>query len=231
MFGFPFIKKSFRVFTRKTRKTSSSAFYEKHDGFRRRKERRQRRTHQLESEGSGSFLVVVVVVFVVLVFKRSLLLLLLLLLLGLFFRKRAFSLFEKSLSPISPSFLCCSNETQISLSFSLKKQDNAEVHFKVKMGTKFKKVRVRVFRLLFFERRREENWIRDFYQPPLRHSLTFFLFLSRVFIYKQNRSSTRSCSANLSNPGPFDSYSTGKELERTKRRKSWTWKTATRWTS
>ena len=153
LFGFPFRKKSFRVFTRNARNTSSPALYEKHDGFRRRKERRQRRTHQLESEGPGSFLVVVVVAAAVLVFKRSLLLLLLLLLLGLFFRKRAwFSLFEKSLSPISPSFLCCSNETQISLSFSLKKQDNAEVHFKVKMGTKFKKVRVRAFRFILLRK-------------------------------------------------------------------------------
>ena len=72
----------------------------------------------------------------VLVFKRSLLLLL-----GLFFRKRAWFSFLKNRFP-DLSFLRCSNETQISLPFSLKKQDNAEVHFKVKMGTKFKKVRV-----------------------------------------------------------------------------------------
>ena len=84
-----------------------------------------------------------VVAYAVLVFKRALLLLLLLLLLGLFFRKRARFSFLKNRFP-DLSFLRCSNETQISLSFSLKKQDNAEVHFKVKMGTKFKKVRVRV---------------------------------------------------------------------------------------
>jgi len=59
----------------------------------------------------------------------------------LFFRKRAQFSFLKNRFP-DLSFLRCSNETQISLSFSLKKQDNAEVHFKVKMGTKFKKVRV-----------------------------------------------------------------------------------------
>jgi hypothetical protein len=85
----------------------------------------------------------------VLVFKRALLLLLLLLL-GLFFRKRAFSFLKNRFPDLS--FLCCSNETQISLSFSLKKQDNAEVHFKVKMGTKFKKVRVRAFRFILLRK-------------------------------------------------------------------------------
>ena len=137
-----------------------------------------------------------VVAYAVLVFKRALLLLLLLLL-GLFFRKRARFSFLKNRFP-DLSFLRCSNETQISLSFSLKKQDNAEVHFKVKMGTKFKKVRVRVFRLLFFERRREENWMRDFYNRCSRHSLTFFLFLSRAFIFMNKTDLRRVLAAQIS---------------------------------
>merc|ERR1711959_322498 len=53
----------------------------------------------------------------------------------------------------------------------------------------------------------------------------------KVRAQSSRRSSTRSCSANLFNPGRFDSCSTGRELERTSRRKSWTWRTATRWTS
>jgi len=166
----------------------------------------------------------------VLVFKRALLLLLLLLL-GLFFRKRARFSFLKNRFP-DLSFLRCSNETQISLSFSLKKQDNAEVHFKVKMGTKFKKVRVRECRFILLRKTTRRELDERFLQPLLKAlAHVFSLSLSCIHIYEQNRSSTRSCSANLSNPGPFDSYSTGRELERTKRRKSWTWKTATRWTS
>lgn len=95
----------------------------------------------------------------------------------------------KNRPPISSSFLC-SNETNLSLSY-IKKQDNAEVHFKVKMGTKFKKVRVWMFRLLFFERRRGEilssNWIRDFYNRSSgTHDICSFSF-SLVYSYLQTK--------------------------------------------
>ena len=133
----------------------------------------------------------------VLVFKRALLLLLLLLL-GLFFRKRARFSFLKNRFP-DLSFLRCSNETQISLSFSLKKQDNAEVHFKVKMGTKFKKVRVRAFRFILLRKTTRRELDERFLQPLLKAlAHVFSLSLSCVHIFMNKTDLRRVLAAQIS---------------------------------
>ena len=80
--------------------------------------------------------------------------------LSFFFQNSIFFFF---FSRISLSLLLLLSLTRQSLSAREKQQDNAEVHFKVKMGTKFKKVR---------------NCLRAFRRVPFLKESFFFFSLS-----------------------------------------------------
>jgi len=217
----------------------------KNDGQRRRKERRQGRTHQLESEGPGArrrcfslarFFFFFFFFFSV--FSRCVRALFRErereneISLSFFFQNSIFFFF---FSRISLSLLLLLSLTRQSLSAREKQQDNAEVHFKVKMGTKFKKVRncLRAFRRVPFSKesarffffslslslsgtnnpsskKEIERVAFEMLAPILFYSQKNLIFTT-LFSFSYCRSSTRSCSANLSNRARFDSCSTGKE--------------------
>ena len=146
------------------KKTKEKEKHQHHHGGRRRKERRQRRTHQLESEGPGTFLFV----------ARS-------------FFSRAKER-ERTLCFLfiffSSSFF--KNETQRRRSDDARSrrtrltprtlprdaQDNAEVHFKVRTGTKFKKVRLfDFFSLVARSLVEERNYALALFSNPRRREL------------------------------------------------------------
>jgi len=218
----------------------------KNDGQRRRKERRQGRTHQLESEGPGARrrcfslarFFFFFFFFFFSVFSRCVRALFRErereneISLSFFFQNSIFFFF---FSRISLSLLLLLSLTRQSLSAREKQQDNAEVHFKVKMGTKFKKVRncLRAFRRVPFSKesarffffslslslsgtnnpsskKEIERVAFEMLAPILFYSQKNLIFTT-LFSFSYCRSSTRSCSANLSNRARFDSCSTGKE--------------------
>ena len=105
--------------------------------------------------------------------------------------------FWKIASPISPSFVAQTKHKSLSLSL-LKNRTTPRCTLKWRWVPSLRRYAFERFVLFFFERRREENWMRDFYNRCSRHSLTFFLFLSRAFIFMNKTDLRRVLAAQIS---------------------------------
>ena len=133
----------------------------------------------------------------VLVFKRALFFFFFFFFSDCFLENARGSPFWKIASPISPSFVAQTKHKSLSLSL-LKNRTTPRCTLKWRWVPSLRRYAFECFVLFFFERRREENWMRDFYDRCSRHSLTFFLFLSRAFIFMNKTDLRRVLAAQIS---------------------------------
>ena len=162
-------KKRNRQILKKTKETSSPPPpHQHHHGGRRRKERRQRRTHQLESEGPGTFLFVARSFFSRAKERERELCAFC----SFFSRRRLFKN-ETQRRRRRRSDDARSRRTRLTpRTLPRDAQDNAEVHFKVRTGTKFKKVRLfDFFSLVARSLVEERNYALALFSNPRRREL------------------------------------------------------------
>ena len=161
-------KKRNRQILKKTKETSSPPPPpHHHHGGRRRKERRQRRTHQLESEGPGTFLFVARSFFSRAKERERELCAFC----SFFSRRRLFK--NETQRRRRRSDDARSRRTRLTpRTLPRDAQDNAEVHFKVRTGTKFKKVRLfDFFSLVARSLVEERNYALALFSNPRRREL------------------------------------------------------------
>ena len=163
-------KKRNRQILKKTKETSSPPPpHQHHHGGRRRKERRQRRTHQLESEGPGTFLFVARSFFSRAKERERELCAFC----SFFSRRRLFKNETQRRRRRRRSDDARSRRTRLTpRTLPRDAQDNAEVHFKVRTGTKFKKVRLfDFFSLVARSLVEERNYALALFSNPRRREL------------------------------------------------------------